>query len=192
MSRLTFITDFADQAVVLPVAFTVLAALVLLAWRRAAFAWAFCVSATLGATLFMKLIVMACGIGEDAGLGSPSGHTAGAAMVYGGAVALIARGQRRGTLAAAGASMLVALGIGLTRLALGVHSLADVCAGAAIGIAGACAMRWLAGSRTAALNLPRVAAVAIAAMLVFHGHRLDAEPRLRWAALEIWPLSLCR
>jgi hypothetical protein len=28
-------------------------------------------------------------------------------------------------------------------------------------------------------------------MLLFHGGQLDAEPRLRWAASRIWPLSLC-
>ena len=187
-----FVTDFADQAVVLPVALAMLAGLLLLGWRQAALAWAFAVGATLGATLFLKLAVMACGMGDSIGLASPSGHTAGAAAVYGGAAALAVRDSRRGVLAAAAFAALVAGVVGLTRLSLHVHSVADVCVGGLVGVAGAAAMRGVAGLRPASLNLPRLVAVAAVAMVVFHGHRLDAEPRLRWAADRIWPLSLCQ
>ena len=141
--------------------------------------------------MFLKLAVMACGIGDGVGLASPSGHTAGAAMVYGGAAALMVRGQARATYAALVFAALVAAAVGLTRLDLHVHSLADVGVGGLVGTLGAAAMRGLAGWRPPSLNLPRLAAVAVAAMVIFHGQRLDAEPRLQWAAARIWPLTLC-
>ncbi len=186
-----FITDYADQAVVLPVTLAVLASLLLLGWRRAALAWAFCVAATLGTTLFLKLTVMACGVGEGVGLSTPSGHAAGSAVVYGGAAALMFRSRWRGTLAAGVFAALVGAAVGFTRLELHVHTLADVCVGGLVGTLGAIAMRALAGPQPPALNLPRLAAAAFAAAVVFHGQRLDAEPRLRWAAARIWPLTLC-
>ncbi len=189
---LTFVTDFADQAVVLPTGVVVLAALALLGWRRAALAWMLCVAATLGTTLALKLVVMACSVGNSAGLASPSGHAAGAACVYGGGFALLVQGRRPATRVAALAALLVAVAIGVTRLALGVHSLADVCAGSAPGVIGAVSMRWLAGERPPGLPLARVAALALVTITLLHGRRLDAEPRLRWAAVQFWPLTLCR
>jgi membrane-associated phospholipid phosphatase len=186
-----FVTDFADQAVVLPVAVAMLAGLCLLGWRRAAMAWGLGIGGTLGATLVLKLAVMACGIGATVGLGSPSGHTAGAACLYGAAVALLVRGRWRGTLAAALAAAAVAAVIGLTRVSLGMHTPADVWVGGAVGLVGATCVRALAGNRPAGLAPWRLGAGALATMLLFHGNRLDAEPRLRWAAEQLWPLSLC-
>lgn len=185
-----FVTDFADQAVVLPVACAVFLALGLLGWRRAALAWGLCVAATLGSMLVLKLVVMAC-VGGAADLMSPSGHTASAACIYGGAVGLLVPGRRSGTLAAGLAAASLACLIGLTRLWLGVHTLADICVGGVVGVAGAAAMRRLAGVRPSSLAPWRLGAAALAAMALFHGSRLDAEPHLRWAASRIWPLSLC-
>jgi membrane-associated phospholipid phosphatase len=186
-----FVTDFADQAVVLPVSVAVLAALCLLGWRRAALAWGLGVAGTLGATLLLKLVVMACGIGDTLGLASPSGHTAGAACIYGGAIALLVRGRWRSILAAAFAAASVAAIIGLTRLVLHVHTPADVWVGGALGAVGAAGLRAAAGPRPAGLALGRLGAAAVATMLLFHGRRLDAEPHLRWAAVRFWPQTLC-
>jgi membrane-associated phospholipid phosphatase len=191
-AALTFVTDFADQAVVLPTAIVVLVALALLGWRRAALSWALCVAATLGTTLALKLVVMACSVGNSAGLASPSGHAAGAACVYGGGFALLVQERRPATRIAALTALAVAVAVGVTRLALGVHSLADVCAGSAPGVIGAVSMRWLAGERPPGLRLARVAAVALVTIALLHGRRLDAEPRLRWAAVQFWPFTLCR
>jgi membrane-associated phospholipid phosphatase len=186
-----FVTDFADQAVVLPVALAVGLALFLIGWRQAARAWVVCVGATLSVILLLKLTVMACGLGAGLGLVSPSGHTAGAACVYGGAIGLLARGRRAGTVAAGLAALCVAGIIGMTRLWLGVHTLADVCVGGAAGACGAAALRAWAGERPGGLPVWRCGVAVLAAMLLFHGRQLDAEPRLRWAASRIWPLSLC-
>jgi hypothetical protein len=41
-----FVTDFADQAVVLPLALTICLALAVAGWRRGALAWARCCRST--------------------------------------------------------------------------------------------------------------------------------------------------
>jgi hypothetical protein len=64
--------------------------------------------------------------------------------------------------------------------------------GAVVGVAGAVLLRRLAGERPARLSSPRITLAACVVMLLFHGHRLEAETRIRYLALEIWPLSLCR
>jgi membrane-associated phospholipid phosphatase len=188
-----FLTDFADQAVALPVAATVLLALLALGWRRGALAWALGVGGVLALMLVLKLVTFACiWRAPWLGLSSPSGHTATAAVVYGGLLALLVPRSLAGTLAAALAGGMFALIFGLTRLALQVHTVPDVLAGATVGIAGAIVMRRLAGNRPARLSSPRLTLAACVVMLLFHGHRLAAEPRIRALALNIWPLSLCR
>src|SRR5258708_39101880 len=89
-----FLTDFADQAVVLPVVVAVAAVLLALGWRRGALVWLGSVCATFGVVLFLKLGFLACvpvfGPWE---LRSPSGHTAAASVVAGGFVTLLAGSQ---------------------------------------------------------------------------------------------------
>ncbi len=187
-----FVTDFADQAVVLPMALAVLVILLLLGWRRGALAWMVAVTGVLGIMLVLKLAAFACGWRIAwTGLVSPSGHTAASAVVYGGLFTLLAPASIADTGLAALAGGTVALLIGLTRLALLVHTVADVVVGAGVGVAGAIAMRSMAGPRPTRLASPWLVLVAVAVMLLFHGHRLAAEERIRWLALDIWPLTLC-
>ena len=187
-----FLTDFADEAVVLPVAAVVLAVLLMLGWRRGALAWFFGVGGVLGTMLVLKLIVFAC-IWRlpDLALSSPSGHTAAAAVVYGGLLALLAR-QRGGALLGALAGGAFALLVGFTRLALHVHTVPDVVVGAAVGVTGAMLLRRFAGDRPDKLSSPRLVLATCVAIGLFHGHRLAAETRIRSLALDVWPLSLCR
>ncbi len=187
-----YLTDFADQAVVLPVAAAVLVVLLALGWRRGALAWTVSVAGVLATMLVLKLVMFACGwrIGWT-GLVSPSGHTAASAVVYGGLLALLIPVSVAGTGIAALTGGAVALVIGLSRLALLVHTVSDVVVGAGGGVAGAIAMRAMAGPRPTRLSSSWLLAVAVAMMLLFHGHRLEAETRIRWLALDIWPLTLC-
>ena len=190
---MTFLTNFADQAVVLPLAACVFAVLLALHWRRGALAWGACVSGVLAVMLVLKLVTLACGSHLAwTGVVSPSGHTATAAVVYGGLFALLARHSRAGTLAAAAAGGLFALGIGLTRLALHVHTPADVAVGAVVGVAGAVLMQRLAGERPSGPASLWLLAATCLVLLVFHGDRLEAETRLHWLALDLWPLTECR
>ena len=191
--EVNFLTNFADQAVTLPLAACVFVILLALGWRRGALAWGACVAGVLAVMLVLKLVTLACGAHFAwTGLVSPSGHTATAAVVYGGLFALLARGARRVTPVAACAGGVMALGTGLTRLALHVHTVADVVAGAAVGVMGAVLMAHLAGPRPSRLGAPWLLAGACLVLLVFHGDRLEAESRLHWLAFDVWPLSGCR
>lgn len=66
------------------------------------------------------------------GAGFPSGHALGSTVVYGGLALALDAGTRRQRVASA--ALLAGL-IGLSRIAIGVHYLADVLAGWALGVA---------------------------------------------------------
>jgi membrane-associated phospholipid phosphatase len=192
---MNFLTDFADQAVVLPLAVTICLALAVAGWRRAALAWAVVVPATLLAVILAKLMVVACGhLLPLHGLKSPSGHTASAAVVYGGLVALLlpepARGARRVFAALLLAASFAVL-FGGTRLALHVHTRSDVLAGACLGVAGALALARLAGPRPHGLRVAIPFAAACAVVLMLHGRHLHAEMQIDRMARMVWPLTLC-
>jgi membrane-associated phospholipid phosphatase len=186
---LRLITDLGDQAVILPLLLAAGLVLLLAGWWRGALAWFIAVPATLGAVLVAKLSTMACqGLLPPVGLLSPSGHTASASVVYGGLLALVIGGPRAAVLSAGAVAALM----GYTRLALGVHTLADVLAGGLIGIVGAVALSLLAGPRPA---LRRgwigVAAASVAVLVLFHGRHVYAEMHIRQMSQQLWPLSLC-
>ncbi len=192
MSAARFLTDFADQAVVLPVALIVGLVLVRSGWRRGALAWAVAVAGTLAATLAVKLIFNACGHLVLSGmLRSPSGHVAGAAAVYGGLAALAVRRSAYRVQAALCAAVTVAAAIGASRLVLGVHTMPEVLAGAGLGVGAALAFALWADWPPLPLRFGRLAlAVAVMAMLL-HGLHLPAEAAIRHSARLLWPLSAC-
>ena len=119
-------------------------------------------------------------------------HTAAAAVAYGGLLALSApRGWRTPVLAGV-AALAVAVLIGGSRLALGVHTRSDVLAGALIGIAGAVALARLAGDRPPGLRRVLPWAAAFAMVIIFHGAHLHAEDGIARMSQTIWPLTLCK
>jgi len=188
------LTDFADQAVILPVYGLAFVALLAMGWWRAAGVWVLVVAVVFSLVLVGKVAAFDCGgaVAREIGLHSPSGHTASAAMVYGGLLGLLRRGGRRELVA-----VLLALGfavvIGISRIALGAHSLIEVLLGGAVGIAGAGTVVWLAGPRPERLRYLRRAMLTISLVaLLAHGIRLPAEARIASAARTIWPFSLCR
>lgn len=178
---MTFLTDFADQAVVLPLIATVALCLAALGWRRGALAWLLAVGVSFALVLLLKLAFVTCGpaLGIPA-LRSPSGHTAAAAVVAGGLAAL--QRHRRGVvLTTAG---LAATLIGVTRLVLGYHTPPEVLLGGVIGVAGALGFTVLAGLAPSLRLRWLFAAVMVVAVLL-HGQHLDAEPRIRAVAFDL-------
>ncbi|HTC09901.1 MAG TPA: phosphatase PAP2 family protein [Acetobacteraceae bacterium] len=176
-----FLTDFADQAVMLPLIATVALCLAALGWRRGALAWLMAVGVSFALVVLLKLAFATCGpeIGLPS-LRSPSGHTAAAAVVAGGLAALLH--HRRGVVLLT--ACLAAALIGATRLVLGYHTPPEVLLGGAIGVAGALGFAALAGLAPSLRLRWLFAAVVIVAVLL-HGQHLDAEPRIRAMAFSL-------
>jgi membrane-associated phospholipid phosphatase len=189
-SVLNFVTDFGDQAVILPLVTGI--ALVLLAHRRLrlAAAWLLATTGVLAAILALKVFFYACNrivpawLDNGLHLVSPSGHTASAAVAYGGIVVLAAgRTVPRRVLAVA-VSGIVAGVIGATRLQLAAHSPPEVIIGAVIGVAGSMGFACLVRCGDAS---PRPSVIAAAALILalFHGRHLNGEGIIRVEALHV-------
>lgn len=192
-STARFLTDFADQAVLIPVAVAVGIVFAASGWRRGVFAWTAAIGFTLGITLLLKLALLACGEYLPGNvLRSPSGHTVASGVIYGGLLAIIlgrVSNHARWTLPAA---VVCAAVIGASRLALGVHTPAEVCLGGIVGIIGAVTVARLAGPPPPTLRIATVAMPAAVAIVLFHGFHMPAEAAIRQMAFDLWPLSSCR
>ena len=186
-----FLTDFADQAVVLPLAVAISITLLLLGWWRGAIGWILAVPATLATVLSLKIIFYVChGVLPDFGLRSPSGHTASATVVYGGLLALFGRpgvGRRARHLSLIGlAALLLAVLFGYSRVDLGVHTIPDVLVGGAVGIVGAILFVLLAGQPPEGFRRWILGAVALTVAVLCHGRELQAEETIQRMAISYW------
>src|SRR5258707_7726203 len=134
------VTDFGDQAVVVPLAVGIALIFALSGWRRGALAWTAAIGSTLGLILFLKLRFFACDhLLTEARPGNPSGHTAVATAVYGGLLAItmrsiwnIKRWALPGTVAIA---VFLAVVIGAYRWLLTLQSVEEGVVGGTIGVA---------------------------------------------------------
>jgi membrane-associated phospholipid phosphatase len=172
-----FLTDFADLAVAAPLAICVAAWLALFGWTRGTLLWLAAFAALMLTMLALKLAVLGCAP-ADSPLASPSGHTASATFVYGG-IAVLALRPRLPATALIGLAL--ATLFGASRVALHVHTLADVVVGGAAAIAALLAFAH-AAPPPPRLKPRRMLALCLAAAVLLHGLRLDMEPRLRGAA----------
>ena len=181
------LTDFADQAVILPVVFLTAAAFFAAGWWRAALVWICVVPGTLFVVLFTKLCLLGCGpiVPGFWELRSPSGHTASAALICGGLGGLMIPRRERlhiALLLAAGAAVLV----GCSRLFLGAHTFADVVAGAVIGILGTYILVRHAGVRPKRLRyMPGIIIVLLTGVAISHGFHLQVEPWINVHAFSL-------
>lgn len=188
--------DFGDPALVLPVAALLLAYFAVRGAWRTAFAWVSALGLCGAATVAGKILFEACGgLLPDLAIRSPSGHVAGAALLYG-ALAVLAGAQAPRWRRAAGLALALALValIGVSRVMQRAHSAEEVVAGAAIGAA--CVAWFAAWSRGAAVRgfrwMPAVA-LAAAAVATIHGARISFEPSILWLANRVhWHVAACR
>lgn len=175
-----YLTDFADQAVIIPLVLAVAVALAVQGWRRGALVWLLVVAGTFLATLIAKLTFLACSpLFGPIDIHSPSGHVAASTVVAGGLAAMLT--QRRTSILPA--AVIAAIVIGISRLVLGMHSLPEVIVGAAIGLTGAAALLRFAGPTPRLRVTPLVGVVVVVAM-VFHGLHLPAEAAIRHTAFR--------
>jgi membrane-associated phospholipid phosphatase len=185
-----FVTDFADLAVVLPLVVCVAAALAASGWWRGGGAVLAAAVATLSAMLMLKLLFLACASGSPRPV-SPSGHVGAGTVTYGGLAALWLRRRWPIVAAVAVGALPVAGLLAASRLALHVHSLGEVLAGACVGVSGAALMAWLAGPPQPGLRIRRSTMAAVAVVVVLlHGTRVPAEARIHgWSG---WmPRGVC-
>jgi membrane-associated phospholipid phosphatase len=181
-----YLTDFADQAVLLPLAFIVAGCLAISGWWRGTAAWLIGIGATLAMMLLLKIGFIACG--PDDILRSPSGHTAAAAAVCGGLVAVLGADRRL----AVSAAVLAALLIGISRLALGVHTPLEILVGGATGIFGAWLVARVAGPMPK-FRRNRVVIAAVLVVVLLHGMHMPAEAHIRGLAERVAQfLPACR
>lgn len=174
-----FVSDFADQAVILPLVIAIFLALAAQGWWRGAAAWIATIAATFGAMLVLKVGFIACAHGYY--IHSPSGHVAAATMVAGGLALLLLR-RPPSVLPLA---VLAAVVVGISRILLREHSFSEVMIGAMVGLVGATGLLWSAGPVPDKLNVKYVAVVAIIVVAVMHGLHLPAEAHISHLALRV-------
>ncbi len=188
-----FLTDFADQAVMLPVAALVAAGLALSGWWRGLFAWIVAVVGMLGTMSLLKYIFYACSIPlAVTGIHSPSGHTAASAAIYGGGLLLLLRGRLPVPVLAA-IPFVFAVVFAISRLAVHAHDVAEVLVGGAVGLVTAAVLAALAGPRPPLRAWPTAVGVLVV-VICLHGIRLQAESTIHRFVLFQWlPLpAVCR
>jgi len=179
----SLITDFADQAVVLPLSAVVFVVFAVMQWWRGAIAWGAVVGSALALILLFKLRFFACNQAlPDALVRNPSGHTAAAAVVYGGLAIAMVRSKwtmdRALIPVTAAISILIAVVIGASRLRLDKHSVLEVLIGGAIGVAGAVFFALLAGPPKGNPRFRRRLLLAVLVIAVFYGVQMPIEHRL--------------
>ena len=187
MTIAAFVTDFADQAVLVPSAIAVAVGFGAAGWHRGALAWSGVLACAWVSILLLKLACLLYDPLWAEGLHSPSGHTAGAGAAAGGFFGLIVRrrgGDWRWTVPISAGLATV---IGLSRLALQVHTGPDVLVAGVLGVGSAMVLVMLAGPPPPRLRLSPIITVCAVMMLLLHGSQTSAEATIqRIAASEFW------
>ncbi|GCE89134.1 phosphatase PAP2 family protein [Komagataeibacter diospyri] len=187
-----FITDFADQADILPVVVTVGCIMGLHGWWRGMRVWCSVIPLTLGVMLLLKIAGLYYAWFTQADVFSPSGHVAAACITYGGLLVML---LRRRFIHYPAAMLLPLLGVavvmGFTRWRLQAHTIGEIVTGTCIGCAAGMVLGLKCGPVPRSLwgyLLPCVACVA----LLFHGLHMGAEETIRrvFCPQEIFPTHL--
>ncbi len=184
------ITDFADQAVVLPLAAATFALFGFMRWWRGTIVWMTTIGCTLALILLLKLRFFACNhaIPEEL-VRNPSGHAAGAAVVYGSLAITMVRSvwnmKRALVPSTVAIAASIAFVIGASRLQLDKHSMPEVVVGGGIGVVGAILFVLLAGAPTHNLRPVRLFIVTLLVIAVFHGMRVSFEAGLEKVANDV-------
>lgn len=188
----TFLTDFGDPGVLLPVAAAILGVLLLLGQHRAAALWTLTLGMSLGVVLVLKLTFAGCvSPSRLTEIHSPSGHTASATLVYGGLIALLDTRLVITLVASVGCATL----IGTSRLLLHLHTAEEAALGGGIGVLGVALLavslprNAMIGSR-GELSLS-LSIVVMSLALALHGIHWRVEPLIRNVSHHYWPFRAC-
>lgn len=174
-----FITDFADQGVILPVLAVGGLVMLLRGWWRGAAVWVLTASLVLAFMLLLKIAGLYYAWFVHVPIISPSGHVAAACVVYGGLLFMMGQGWFARFPALMLPSVLaVGLVIGQTRLMLHAHTLLEVVIGCMVGCAGGVMVGRKCGPVPHPLWIYLLPCVGCIACL-FHGCHLGIEGTIR-------------
>jgi len=198
LSPLTrFVTEFGDQAVILPFVVTVAAVLLALgaaARRRSGASPFFC---HCPARCWRNSSLFHAATSARARHQKPSGHAAAAIAAYGGFAVLWAKFATDTRLRAlfVSAAVLGSLAIAASRIVLGAHTAGEVALGGLIGLAAPLLMArsGVQGARAAPRpHLLLLLLVPLLAALLLHGRTLSVETEIDRFALRLaaW-LGIC-
>jgi membrane-associated phospholipid phosphatase len=182
----TFVTDFGDSAVTVPLALSTLIFMISACQRRLAFGWVLAIGGCAVAIGALKLVCGACGPWlAFADIVSPSGHTAMSTAVYGSLALLVGTrlSPRRRILLMIVAGAAIA-GIALSRVVLHHHTPAEIAIGLIVGVGAVAVFRAeLRQHEAAALPFKWLLLCGAAVVAAMHGRQWTIEPavhRLAW------------
>ena len=188
-TQIQWLTDFGDQAVVLPIACSVTLFLAASQWWRGAGIWMLAVGGVLGTMLTLKLLFGACGWEVSTALNSPSGHTASTAALYGGLGSILI--QRLGVAGTGLIALVIAVLFGMTRVMLGDHTVPEAVVGGTVGVIGAVTLRSLMGHPPTGLKRSGLVVLVLVVAWVAHGRHLPVEQQIHTLSSARLPAVLC-
>lgn len=179
------ITHFGNLAVLLPLVAVVTVWLAAIRQPRGLLSWFVAVALCMGSTAALKVYFFVCPPLTD--LHSPSGHTSLSTLVYGAltlAIATVVTGWKRVAVIAAGTAFIAAIGI--SRVIIHAHSIAEVAVGSLIGVAAlALFAREFWPRRPAEPRLQAMLVASVALMVMLDGQDLRAEDLLHAVGLYL-------
>jgi membrane-associated phospholipid phosphatase len=195
-SILKVVTDFGDSAVTVPLALLTLIFLVGVGSRRAAFAWLAAILSCAATVGILKLALGACGDRPlSVGLVNPSGHAAMSATVYCSLAVLVGSTRcARDRSALVVFALMISAAIGISRIALRMHSGLDVIVGLAVGLTSAVMFgAVLAAGPVATLSVPQLTTTLWLLVAMMYGTRWPVEGTVRrFGAMIQAAGSVCR
>ncbi|MCE2576848.1 phosphatase PAP2 family protein [Komagataeibacter sp. FNDCR2] len=175
-----FITDFGDEATIIPLFVVTIVLFIAMGWKRNAAIWGIGIFLTFGCIVLSKMLglLWAQFYGYDGHPFSASGHVASSSAVYGSLINMIFQPRFHSWLMAMLPPALIAALIGYTRIMLHAHTPMEVVAGAGIGTTAATLIaRVLPPVPTFLVHWFAFALVPV--ILFFHGYVMEAEPVLK-------------
>ncbi len=190
MATIYYLTNLGDLAVLLPLSVVVLVWLLL--WPRwdAARWWFLSVAFCGVATAILKVFYNAC---PEILSSNPSGHTGLSVLVYG-AISLLVSARNKNwqkiVLVLAGVSL--ALGIAISRVLIGAHSIAEIVIGIAIG-AISLAIFVFGFRRSVAAKFPSwfLVVPSVSVVLLLNGYHLQAEDIFQFLGIYLHKTGIC-